>query len=230
MTKLRMGVASAALVAMVSLLCFGALQATEPRQTPPQESPYQTSAEANEPFTIRLDGKGRQATEKFELESGLAIVQVENDGPSNFIVGLLDKNGDQVTNLFNEVDKFQGRRAFNIEKPGAYLLDVQATGAWSFSIQQPRVDGAESAPQTFEGNGMDVTPFVTLPKGLTVIEFQRDGEGRGIFTLLDSAGRAVEQIANELDAFQGSKPVKIQEEGVYFLNVYGDGNWTVKIK
>lgn len=230
MSKLRKGGALMAALMVVSLMCYGVLRATEPKQTTPQDSPYQTSGEPNEEFAIHLSGSGRQATEKFELESGLAIVQVQNDGASNFIVELLDKNGDQAQNLFNEIDKFQGRRAFHVEKPGTYLLDVQATGPWTFTIQQPRVEGAEDAPQTFKGEGMDVTPFVTLPKGLTVFEFDREGEGRGIFTLLDSEGRAIGQLANQLDAFQGSKPVKIEEQGIYLLNVYGEGKWTVKIK
>lgn len=230
MSKLRFAGALIAALMVVSLMGYGVLRATEPKQTAPQDSPYQTSGEPNEEFAIHLSGSGRQATEKFELESGLAIVQVESNGKSNFIVELLNQDGDQVENLFNEIDKFQGRRAFHIEKPGTYLLDVSANGPWSFTIQQPRVDGAEKTPQTFQGEGTDVTPFVTLAKGLAVFEFERHGEGRGIFTLLDSEGRAIEQLANQLDGFQGSKPVKIEEEGVYLLNVYGEGKWTVKVK
>jgi hypothetical protein len=235
MSKIRMIGAFIAL-AMISLVSYGVLRATEPTETAPTktapiDSPYESSSEPQEEeFSIQLHGSGRQATTQFELESGLTVIEVKNDGKANFIVELIDQNGDPVTNLFNEIDKFEGRRAFNIAKPGAYLLDVQATGPWNFTIKQPRVDGAEAAPQTFKGEGMDVTPFVTLPKGLAVFEFEHQGEGRGIFTLLDSEGRAIDQVANQLDDFQGSKPFKVQEEGVYLLNVYGQGKWTVKIK
>lgn len=214
-----------------SLVGFTASRATEPnRVTPPHDAPYETSGEQTPEHAIHLSGSGRQATEKFELQAGLAIVQVQNDGKSNFVVELMDGQGEEITNLFNEIDKFQGRQAFYIGKAGTYLLDVEGTGPWSFTIEQPRPTTAEPAPQTFKGQGTDVTPFITLPAGLTVFEFERSGEGRGVFTLLDQDGRAIEQIANQLDAFQGSKPLKIQEKGVYLFNVYGEGDWTLKIK
>ncbi len=215
----------------VSLVGYTASRATEPnRSTPPHDAPYESSSEQTPEHAIHLSGSGRQATEKFELQAGLAIVQVQNDGKSNFVVELIDNQGEEIANLFNEIDKFQGRQAFYIGKAGTYLLDVEGTGPWSFTIEQPRPTTAEPTPQTFEGQGTDVTPFVNLSAGLTVFEFERAGEGRGVFTLLDQAGRAVEQIANQLDVFEGSKPVKVEEAGIYLFNVSGEGNWTLKIK
>jgi hypothetical protein len=214
----------------LSFLCYGVIRATEPTKTP-HDAPYHSSGEEHEDTaTIELTGSAHQATEKFELQAGLVVIDVKNEGKSNFVVELLDGHGEEVTNLFNEIDKFHGRRAFHIEKAGTYLLDVQATGPWAFHISQPRPEKGEHTPQTFEGHGMDVTPFVTLPAGLNVFEFKYEGEGRGIFTLLDHAGQAVEQVANQLETFHGSKPVKIEEEGIYLLNVYGKGNWTLTIK
>jgi hypothetical protein len=211
----------------MSTVCHGDVRSTE---TSAQGSLDLSSAEPSWEKGIELSGKGRRVTEKLELREGLAVVEVRNDGKSNFVVELLDESGESAGNLFNEINKFQGRRAFNIEKAGEYLLNVGATGAWSFTITQPRPEAAKVKPQTFSGEGMDITPFVKLPKGLAVFEFQRHGEGRGHFTLLDQDGRYVEQIANQLDTFEGSAPVKIEEEGIYLLNVYGDGNWTVTVK
>ncbi len=208
-----------------------AVRANEPQTSEaPHDAPYTSSSESNTDHAIHVNGSGRQASQKFELKAGLAIVQVQNDGKSNFVVGLVDGQGEQITNLFNEIDEFSGRRAFNIAKAGTYLLDVDATGPWNFTIEQPRPTTAEPTPQAFEGKGTNVTPFVTLKKGLNVFGFQRAGEGRGVFTLLDQDGRAVEQLANQLDEFHGSKPVKIEEDGIYFLNVYGEGTWTVTIE
>lgn len=227
------GISLRLLVVTIAISCaaLAASRANEPDpSTTPHDTPYTSSSESATEHAIHLNGSARQATQKFELQAGLAVIQVRNEGKSNFVVGLVDAQGEQIANLFNEIDEFSGRRAFNIAKSGTYLLDVDATGPWSLTIEQPRPTTAEPTPQLFAGEGTNVTPFITLKKGLNVVGFERTGEGRGIFTLLDRDGRAVEQIANQLDEFKGSKPVKIEEEGIYFFNVYGDGNWTVAVE
>ena len=86
------------------------------------------------PSPVTLTGEGKEATEFFELEKGLWVVEFEHDGSSNFIVMLLDGDGDTVDYLANEIGSFEGSSAIKIDKSAAYLLDVDADGSWSIGF------------------------------------------------------------------------------------------------
>ena len=62
------------------------------------------------------------------------VVAFEHDGSSNFIVKLLDGDGDTVEYLANEIGSFEGSSAIKIDKAAAYLLDVDADGSWSIGF------------------------------------------------------------------------------------------------
>jgi len=87
-----------------------------------------------EPF--KLSGVGQQATEKFTLKKGLAIFKMIHSGSSNFIVHLLDEEGNQVGfSLVNEIGPFDGSKAVSIPRDGVYLLDIDADGSWTVAIE-----------------------------------------------------------------------------------------------
>ena len=88
------------------------------------------------PAPVTLTGEGKKATEFFELEKGLWVVEFEHDGSSNFIVKLLDSDGDRVEYLANEIGSFEGSSAIKIDKSAAYLLDVDADGSWSIGFKK----------------------------------------------------------------------------------------------
>ena len=88
------------------------------------------------PSPVTLTGEGKKATEFLELEKGLWVVEFEHDGSSNFIVMLLDGDGDTVEYLANEIGSFEGSSAIKIDKSAAYLLDVDADGSWSIGFEK----------------------------------------------------------------------------------------------
>lgn len=89
------------------------------------------------PAPINLSGTGQTATEKFTLQSGLAVFKMTHSGSSNFIVVLLDSAGNEVDySLVNEIGAFNGSKAVQIPDSGEYLLDIQAGGAWTVTIEQ----------------------------------------------------------------------------------------------
>ena len=179
---------------------------------------------------INLSGKGRQASEKFFLQPGLGVFEITHDGDSNVIVKLLDRDGKAIDTLFNQIGPFKGQRGFSIRQDGQYLLDVAADGNWTVAIRQPRPTEAQATPRTLTGTGYDVTPFIQLDKGLNVFKIKHDGENRFTVMLVDRDGRQVEPLINTLGRFDGSKPVSIEKPGIYFLNVAGDGQWSVEIQ
>lgn len=183
-----------------------------------------------EPAVLDLHGNGRQATTKFALTKGLAIIRTTYQGPSNYIVGLINANGEHVLSLFNQIDNYEGTRGFEIPKDGEYLLNVQSQGPWTFEIEQPRPQHGESTPQSISGARSDVSPFLALKKGLTVFKFNYQGEGRFVAMLVDQNGREVEQLVNNLDSFEASAPAKIPHDGIYFLNISAAGAWHIEIE
>jgi hypothetical protein len=185
----------------------------------------QRTAAGQQNKTIKLQGKGRQASEKFVLEPGLSIFEVTNNGTANFIVRLLDENGKDVDMLINQIGPFAGDVGYGYEQGGRRLLDVAADGEWTVSIRQPRPTQGESLPATLQGTGSHATPFIQLEKGLVIFKMQHNGEGRFSVKLRDKDGKPIEQLVNTLGAFDGSKPISIEEPGIYFLNVSADGDW-----
>jgi len=87
--------------------------------------------------SVNLEGSGQQASSMFNLNQGLAIFRMTHDGNSNFIIRLLDAQGNSVTtSLVNEIGSFDGSKAVHIDESGTYLLDISADGNWTVRIEQ----------------------------------------------------------------------------------------------
>lgn len=213
----------------VALSLVGALLATT--YVAAKDSEHSNNESAKPKLeVIDLEGEGRQATRKFELQRGLAILRVEHGGSSNFVVRLLDSKGRERQTLFNQSGEFAGTRGFEIREAGQYLLDVQADGPWKVEISQPEPQSDARNPQRYQGKGYDVTPFVTLDEGLSIFKLKHGGKSRFSAYLVDARGRELAQLTNVLGAFDGSTPVRIEKPGVYFLNVAGDGDWAIELE
>lgn len=178
---------------------------------------------------ISLSGVGQQASKKFQLQQGLAIFKLTHNGSSNFIVHLLESNGQDVDGLVNEIGSFDGSKAEGIQNAGTYVLDIQADGKWTVTIQQPR---PTTAPYTtsFSGKGQAATQLFSMKNGLKTIKMTHDGTSNFIVHILDSNGNDVDGIVNEIGKFNGSKAEGIQDDGVYLFDVQADGNWTINIQ
>jgi hypothetical protein len=103
------------------------------------DGPWQIVVEqpraASAPQTRSFSGDSQQATQLFALSAGLHRVHMTHQGDSNFIVDLLDENGESVTlGLANEIGPFDGSRAVQVPVDGIYLFSVQANGPWTINI------------------------------------------------------------------------------------------------
>jgi hypothetical protein len=103
------------------------------------DGPWQIVVEqpraASAPQTRRFSGDSQQATQLFALSAGFHRVHMTHQGDSNFIVDLLDENGESVTlGLANEIGPFDGSRAVQVPVDGIYLFSVQANGPWTINI------------------------------------------------------------------------------------------------
>jgi hypothetical protein len=151
--------------------------AQEQAAQPKDEQGQQASKSAPEPQPqpaprpITLTASGPEATRPFQLDSGLTVIQMKHQGNANFIVDLLDENGNSVApmGVANVIGPFQGSTPVQIKRSGQYLLDVQNAGNWQIVVRQPRV---ESAPKvtTFYGNSAKATQLFELSGGLHRVE------------------------------------------------------------
>jgi hypothetical protein len=179
---------------------------------------------------VKLSGAGDQATAKFKLEAGISIWQIAHDGRSNFQVSLLSSDGKSADMPVNEIGRYKGIQAVRVARAGEYLLNVKGDGKWSIAIEQPRPDEAAGKPLEAAGKGPNVTRFVTLPAGLSVFKANHRGDGIFRVKIVDHEGRAIEQVVGVIGAYEGSKAVKIEQEGIYLVTVSANGEWTLKVE
>jgi hypothetical protein len=179
---------------------------------------------------IQLSGKGDQASSKFQLQAGLSTWKVTHDGRSNFKVSLLASDGKEVDMPVNEIGHYSGTQVVRVAKAGEYLLNVNGDGKWTATIEQPRPSTAPAKPLSVNGKSPTVTPFVTLPKGLCIFKMTHRGDGVFRVKLYNSEGRRIEDPAAQLGAYDGSKAITIEEEGIYIIAVYANGDWTLNIE
>lgn len=195
--------------------------------------PGATQPGANQPGeerTIELAGQGRQASAKFNLAPGVCLLEVDNDGEGNFIVRLLDENGQEIDTPVNQIGPFKGQTSFAIDGARQYLLNVESSGNWTAKLSQPRPQAGQSLPTTLEGAGYQATPFIQLDTGLVVFKLNHNGQGRFKVRLADRNGNTIDHLVNELGEFAGSKPVSIEQPGLYYLNVSADGDWSIDVQ
>ncbi len=176
-----------------------------------------------------LRGFGTTATRSFALSEGLAIVTLKHRGSSNFIVTMLDDDGDPVNMFANTIGSDSISKAVRVRKDGEYLLNIKADGIWEVVITQPLPHETEPA-FLFDGIGTKATRQFKMKNGLCKMKLKHEGEGNFIVQLLDDEGRAIALVANEIGGYEGSEAVKIPKKGTYIFDVTAGGKWSIEIE
>lgn len=201
---------------------------------------------------------GLFATDPFELEQGLAIVNMTHQGEGSFVVNLLSAEqgetaetsgrleffGDQedggrsgaALSLADKVGSVDISRAVPVPISGEHLFDVKADGPWTIQVEQPRPSSAPG-PTRFSGNDDSATPFFQLSSGPKTIDVTNPAGGSYMVFLRDADGNEVHRIpGDETNQTQQedqpatvSSEVDISEDGIYILDVRADSLWTIEI-
>jgi hypothetical protein len=123
---------------LVIIVIFGVLnnrQATVPQAPVATSTEVQPEVQPEKQKPVELSGTGKTATQEFSLTDGLKRISMTHDGTSNFIVELLDTEGNSVDGSFvNEIGKFDGSTALKVSE-GTYLLKIEADGNWTVTIK-----------------------------------------------------------------------------------------------
>lgn len=196
------------------------------------DEPEPESAAVQGPPGITLSGSGPEATKPFQLEEGLTVIGMGHQGNTNFIVDILDENGNSVApmGVANVIGPFEGSTPVQITRSGQYLLDVQNAGQWQIEVKQPR---ATSAPETtsFSGDSAQATQLFELSGGLHRVELTHQGDANFIVDLLDENGASVVPmgLVNEIGPFDGSRAMTVPDDGIYLFSLQANGPWTITV-
>lgn len=111
---------------------------------------------------------------------------------------------------------------------------AEALGAkvsWDENNNAVVITTETAAPQKkqFNGSGKDFTEKFILNEGLTKISYKHSGNGNFIVWLLDSNGKEIQLIANEIGSCEG-KMAFSAKPGTHFFNVQAGGTWSITIE
>ncbi len=186
-----------------------------------------------EPAPIELSGNGQTATDTFDLGSGLTIFRMSYQGERNFIVNLLGEPGPQASGVLiaNSIGSFEGSHAAKTTA-GEHLLDVQANGPWTITVEQPRPTSAPKTGNYVYSAGKTATDFFDLGKGLKRFAMTHEGDRNFTVWLLDKNGTQVPGglLANEIGRYEGSRAIQVPKDDIYLLQVEADGIWSVEVE
>jgi hypothetical protein len=186
------------------------------------------------PAPQTFQGHGKSVSPKFSLQQGLSVFRVTHNGKANFAIWLMDDQGSRIDLLVNTIGSYDARKAEGITKAGTYIMDVEADGNWTVTVEQPRPSDAPGLPQTFTGTGRTVSPFFSLPSGLITVDMSHNGKANFAIWLMDKDGQQEDLLVNTIGQFQGSKALGVGQllgpsTGVHLLDIEADGAWTVSI-
>jgi hypothetical protein len=110
---------------------------------------YLFNVEADGPWSIRIEqprpgsgrelpttakGRGHTVAGPFQATGGGVRFELRHRGESNFIVDVLDVDGQPIGNLSNEIGRFSGSTVGEVPG-GVYWLNVQADGSWTVTMR-----------------------------------------------------------------------------------------------
>ncbi len=193
----------------------------------PTPTPLPTPVPTASP--ISMSGSGSHSTNTFPLESGISIFTTKYSGSDKFVVALMDQNGNTVDTVANLIGSYDGSRAVAIASDGDYSFSVQATGAWSIDITQPRPSKADPLPVSISGTGPVASQFIYLNSGLTTFSVSHNSMNTFNIELLDQNGKLVDTVINEIGPYHGAQSISVAQPGIYLLNIDTDGTWHVDV-
>jgi hypothetical protein len=111
---------------------------------------YLLNVTAEGPWTIRVEqprpttgpgisaspvtGSGNVIAGPFFASAGLLRASTKHGTSSNFIVDLLDAEGNDVATVANDLEEAQSSTALQVPDDGVYWLNITADGSWSITF------------------------------------------------------------------------------------------------
>jgi len=164
---------------------------------------------------VTLQGSGQAATDPIELPSGIYAAHFTHNGQGNFVVWVY--HGTDKKLLVNDIGPYDGTRP--LVGGDAFILDINADGAWSISIEPLGTQRSAA----FSGRG-DATSGLFNPPTVGAWEIRHNGEANFVVWSHCAGGSSL--IQNEIGSVDGSRVISFND-GPCFWEVCADGEWTL---
>lgn len=131
-----------------------------PEEEPPTETPTEAPTDTPEPAeqipSQSFSASGTHVSDRFTVQDGLTVFEIEHDGEADLEVDLIDGNGETVETLVDATGEYEGRVPVPLSN-GEYFLNVDADGIWKVVVRQPRWTeyDASALPQSATGQFAD---------------------------------------------------------------------------
>jgi len=96
------------------------------------EQPEKLNNQPQAPFSF--SGTNSTVTDKFYLSAGDYDFHVTNDGGGNFIIYLVDEDGNSTDRLVNQVGGYEGDFTVNAVFDGNYVFAVEGGNNWTVGL------------------------------------------------------------------------------------------------
>lgn len=186
-----------------------------------------------EAASASFSGHGTTTTGLFTLGTGLLIAHATHNGQQSFSIELLSSSGSHVAYLATEDGSVNVQTATNIRSAGTYLLNIDADGDWTITLDQPHPTSAPGLPRSFNGHGTNITSFVLMRTGLVTFRMTHNGQHFYSFELLDVDGNTVDFLSYGIGAFNGSHATGITHDGIYFVTIDNSvegADWSISME
>ena len=198
-----------------------------PTATP---TPTTTPTPTATPLPEKVSGHGDSVVTDCTLKRGPNVFAISHTGTSNFIVRIIDDEGDRDL-LINEIGDYRGSvlafggTAFWNQSIGPCTWEIRADGGWIIETTTP-ADGRTN------GTGDDVTTC-TLASGNNVFNVSHNGESNFIVRIYDQEGSR-DLLINEIGQYDGTVLVRAGDgvldliPGPCTIEIKADGSWIIE--
>ena len=175
-------------------------------------------------------GTGDQLLDPITVHTGLLVLGATARGDAHFAVEVRgpDENGPREL-LVNTLGFYAGGRVMPV-KAGSYRIQIESSGEWELFVEQPVAQDAMAPPIERDGTGdLALGPFL-LPTRPILATVTHRGASNVMVSLLAVDGAHRSLLANEIGEYHGATRICLTQDGMYFVDVRADGDWTLSIK
>lgn len=180
------------------------------------------------PEITTITGEGPTVTQPLNVEEGLIVFRYDCPGTGSFALGLLNQAGEEIERLADMRAPGGGSQAVGLSA-GNYFLNVETSGPWTVSIEEPAPVSAPIPPVSFAGDGPAATDFFQTRGGSNTAKINYTGEGQLVIKIMELGGNTVDLLIDTEGPYGGSQVFSLQRDIFYLLNVEADGPWAVEI-
>lgn len=152
---------------------------------------------------------GQSVVGPVSLNAGIAVLRAQHNGTGNFgITTFVPNDGYSPQDAINQaqvadsslvydvIGAYKGGSVVQTTLNADHYISVNASGAWQISLEQPLPENVAATQGTnFSGKGQDITPYFTLPDGVTQITMDAPSTSAltgSLFHLDDLGGEAIQ--------------------------------------